>query len=86
MGRAMQLAEHVFEAVALAADPDNKLPSQRAVLAGAIAEIRAEAVEELRKELKSHARRLVADEIVKCHAELDKLAAKVQAGSHFTEF
>lgn len=83
MGQAMRLANHIFEAVGLAADPDNGLPTQRAILAGAIAEIQEQARAELRAEYIAEARAIVAGAVRIAHAELDRVAANVQSGKHF---
>ena len=83
MGKAMHLADHVFEAVGLAADPVNGLPSQRAILAGAIAAIQEQARAELRAEILAEARSLVAGAVRIAHAELDRVAADVQEGKRF---
>lgn len=84
MGKAMHLANHIFEAVGLAADPDAGLASQRAILAGAIAEIQEQARAELRAECLAEARSLVAGAVRIAHAELDRVATDVLAGKHFT--
>jgi hypothetical protein len=83
MGQAMRVADHIFEAVALAADPAGGLPSQRAILAGAIAEIQEQARAELRAELLKEARALVAGAVRIAHAELDRVAGAVERGEHF---
>jgi hypothetical protein len=83
ISKAMRLADHIFEAVALAADPDNKLPGQREILAGAIAEIQEQARAELRAEYQAEARSIVAGAVRIAHAELDRVAADVVSGKHF---
>jgi hypothetical protein len=79
MGQAMRLAQHIYEAVSLG-DVEY---SQRAILAGAIAEIQEQARAELRAEFLAEARSLVAGAVLLAHRELDRVAADVQSGKYF---
>jgi hypothetical protein len=83
MGKAMHLANHVFEAVGIAADPGAGLASQRAILAAAIAEFQEQARAELRAEYIAEARAIVAGAVLVAHKELDRVAADVLSGKHF---
>lgn len=84
MGRAMQLADRVYEAVARGKEARDEVEfTQREILAGAISEIRAQAQEELRAELLAEARSLVAGAVRIAHKELESIANKVQSGEHF---
>ncbi len=82
MGQAMHLAQHLFEAVALAQDPVQGLPSQREILAGAIAEIQEQARAALREELLKEARAIVAASVRLAHKELDRVADAIERGDH----
>jgi hypothetical protein len=84
MGKAIQLAQHVYEAVARGKEAKGEVEfSQLQILAGAIAEIQEEARAELRATYLQEARALVAGAVRIAHAELDRVAGDVQSGKHF---
>jgi hypothetical protein len=84
MGCAMQLAEHVFEAVSLGKEAQDEVPfTQRQILAGAIAEIQEAARDELRAEYRAEARAIVAGAVLIAHRELDRVASEIARGKHF---
>jgi len=84
LGVALRLADDVFGAVGLAAEPTPGLGSQREILAAAIHEIRAAAQAELRAEILAEARAIVAGAVRIAHKELDRVAEDITAGRHFS--
>lgn len=84
MAQAMRLAEHVYEAVSRGQGAREEVEfSQRAILAGAIAEIQEQARAEVRDEYRKEARALVAGAVLIAHREIDRVASDVQSGKHF---